>query len=288
MTTRVMYDSTTADDCPPGADLYAGYISGTWLTYDRLLQLYGSSKMVSVSVTAAQAAEVLDIESGDATPDQAPSWWQRSRQADVERPCCYCNQSTEPAVDEALHAAGVPTTQACFWIATLDGTIVQGVTPHGYPIVACQNQGQAQTGGHYDSSVVFDDSWPTGDVPMDQSQLAAWMADIEARVAGMAKTLSSGQPLQGATMYYGVTDPAGAAAQVAGMKQDPQATGNTMFSTISGVDKNATYPLPVPAGPVGPVGPPGPQGPPGTPGAVADHHHDLTVTAAGSTSGRKP
>lgn len=167
-----MYDSTTADDCPSDGDLYLGYVNGRWATYGRLVTLYGRMKVVPCSVNAFQAAAVCDTEPGDATPDQAPHFWSISRQAGFVKPCIYCDRSEEAAVDQALFAAGIPVDQACLGIATLDGSIVSGKTAHGYDIVFCQNRGSAQTGGHYDSSVVFDNAWPWYNVvPTDPPSL---------------------------------------------------------------------------------------------------------------------
>lgn len=167
--TRTMYDSTTAGDCPRDGDLYAGYIDGRYADYGAMVQDFPDRGHVRISVDASgSAADVLDVENGDATPAQAPGWVGRQRALGTARPTLYCNRGNEGAVDQALHDAGVAAGDAAFWIATLDGTMVSGATAHGYPIVACQSEGSAQTGGHYDRSVVFDAAWPGAAAPAPQ------------------------------------------------------------------------------------------------------------------------
>ena len=158
---RTMYDSTTAGDCPDDGDLYAGYIDGHYNDYGAMVEAFPGKEHVRISVNAfGPDADVLDVDNGDATPEQAPGWVSRQHAAGVAVPTVYCNRGNEGAIDQALHDAGIATDRVAFWLATLDGEEVTGTTAHGYAIVACQIEGQAMTGKHYDRSVVYDDGWP--------------------------------------------------------------------------------------------------------------------------------
>src|ERR1051326_834381 len=158
---RTMYDSTTAGDCPDDGDLYAGYIDGHYNDYGAMVEAFPGKEHVRISVNAfGPDADVLDVENGDATPEQAPGWVSRQHAAGVAVPTVYCNRGNEGAIDQALHDAGIATDRVAFWLATLDGEEVTGTTAHGYAIVACQIEGQAMTGKHYDRSIVYDDGWP--------------------------------------------------------------------------------------------------------------------------------
>lgn len=161
MTDRTMYDSTTAGDCPADGDLYAGYINGEYADYGAMAQAFPDKTHVRISVDAWHGpADVLDVENGDATPDQAPGWVNKQRGMGVAFPLCYCNRGNEGAVTAALRGAGLTGAECGLWVATLDGSVVGPGDVDGFPIVACQYQGQAQTGGHYDRSVVFSSTWP--------------------------------------------------------------------------------------------------------------------------------
>jgi hypothetical protein len=170
--TRTMYDSTTAGDCPSDGDLYAGYVDGVFADFGDMVRLHPGKRYVRISVSAfGGPADMLDVENEDATPEQAPGWVNRMRASDVLLPAIYCNRGNEDEVAAALEGAHIPTTAVVLVVATLDGTETGPVTVRGYRVVACQNRGPAQTGGHYDASVVYADDWmPTTAAPLPQFQ----------------------------------------------------------------------------------------------------------------------
>jgi hypothetical protein len=118
-----MYDSTNAADVPSGGSLYAGYINGKYQSYYGMVQRFGTNNVLSITVMAHTgltdgwvAADILDIESGDALPSEAPGWVTEMR--DLARPIitCYCSRKgTWPATLAAFQAAKVPLPD--FWIA---------------------------------------------------------------------------------------------------------------------------------------------------------------------------
>jgi hypothetical protein len=149
---RTMFDSTTAGDIPETATLVAGYVDGTWPWSPADWALFPAATLVRIAVWASTGdGQVLDVETGNATPEQAPGWVQRRREAGVD-PTVYCNESTWPAVRAAFTAQGV--REPHWWIAHYESA---AVIPAG--AVALQYADEAQTGAHYDLSVVAD-YWP--------------------------------------------------------------------------------------------------------------------------------
>jgi hypothetical protein len=158
--TRVMRDSTDPGDIPPGADIVALYTDGAYAQPESAFDAFPGAARCHIAVNAWTApAELGDCEQGDMTPVQTPGWVSRQWAHGIALPAVYCNRGNLDAVDEALHTSGVPVDRVGIVVATLDGSVVEGVTKNGYRIVACQDKGEAQTGGHYDESVVFADDW---------------------------------------------------------------------------------------------------------------------------------
>jgi hypothetical protein len=69
-----MYDSVTPEAMPRGGQLYAGYLNGRWPTFSELPGLFGGKLYVSITITPASMADVLDVETGDATIGDIDSW----------------------------------------------------------------------------------------------------------------------------------------------------------------------------------------------------------------------
>ena len=150
--TRMMYDGVNAGSVPAGAAIYAGYVDGNWQSYDALAAEYPGALHVSICVTSGDDARVLDVESGDATPDEAPAWAARQRAAGTAYPVVYMNESTWSAVQSAFSDQGVAAP--LYWVASYvdDPTKVPDL-PDG--AIALQYYDY----GGYDASVVAD-YWP--------------------------------------------------------------------------------------------------------------------------------
>jgi hypothetical protein len=167
--TRTMYDSVTAAAIPTSAAVVAGYCdqirlppwsAADWARFPNAIKVRIAKKPTT------NDGHVLDVETGDATPAQAPGWV-RLRRAAGGDPTIYCNASALAGVQAAFTAAGVP--QPHYWIAQWDGN---ATLPAG--VVAKQYQSNAQ----YDLSVVAD-VWPGVDdqqeddlTPQQAQQLA--------------------------------------------------------------------------------------------------------------------
>jgi hypothetical protein len=150
--TRMMYDGVTADTVPAGAAIYAGYVDGNWQSYDALVAAYPSARHVAICVTSSDDARVLDVESGDATPDEAPAWAARQRAAGNPYPVVYMDESAWSTVQTAFSDQGVAAP--LYWVASYvdDPTKVPDL-PDG--AIALQFYDY----GGYDASVAAD-YWP--------------------------------------------------------------------------------------------------------------------------------
>jgi hypothetical protein len=164
--TRVMRDSTVPTDIPlEGCDFFAGYVNGneskwpatSWSRFPENSTLKGDV------LGNSPAADFYDVEVGNPTDTpgfpvtvkvvgQALEWKDRTY-----LPILYCNRSTLTPLFDAMNAKGYYVNKHFkLWIATLDGTeTVEDMTG----VFAIQYKGQKQTGGHYDESLVYDDTF---------------------------------------------------------------------------------------------------------------------------------
>lgn len=146
---RTMYDSVNPENIPTSATLVAGYVDGLYRWSDADWARFPNSIHVRIACFAStNDGVVLDVETGDATPAQAPGWVQRRRAVGID-PTIYCNTTIWPQVVAAFINAGVP--QPHYWIAAYPGigpTLYAGSVAHQYA-----------DPGPYDLSVVAD-YWP--------------------------------------------------------------------------------------------------------------------------------
>ena len=96
-------------------------------------------------------------------------------------PVIYCSRTLLTPVFNALNAAGMRVVRDFrLWPATLDGTRkladMTGVT-------AVQARGEAQTGGHYDESDVYDDAWLAPPTPVGPFEHHTKAGDTWAKIA---------------------------------------------------------------------------------------------------------
>jgi len=122
---RKMYDALTAANitkASPPPDLVAGYIDKIrlepWSAAD-WARFPGLPKVEIVKKASTNAGHVLDVEPGDATPEQAPGWAAMRRRAGFAHPVIYCNRSTWPLVRKAF--ADQHIDPPLYWIATASG-----------------------------------------------------------------------------------------------------------------------------------------------------------------------
>jgi hypothetical protein len=123
----VMYDSTELDQIPHSALAVAGYAGGAWPTYHELAGRWPHSHLLSIAISASEDAECLDIENGDATPDQAPDWYHRQIARGVVKPVFYTSQSRVQEVIDVLARAGISRDRYRIWDAHY--TYIPHITP---------------------------------------------------------------------------------------------------------------------------------------------------------------
>jgi hypothetical protein len=108
---RTMFDAITVADIPADATMVAGYIDGHYANLPEMQARFPHATVVSVTVTGGDA-DVLDIENGDATPQDAPGWIDAHPHGSL-----YCDESTWPAVQAAFGSRPLPP----IWVAAYDG-----------------------------------------------------------------------------------------------------------------------------------------------------------------------
>jgi hypothetical protein len=159
---RLGRDSTTLADIPvAGTQLVMVYANGLYrvLLQDVVAHFGPSMPVVWIDVNGSDVyADVLDVETGDATPAGAVVWVKaKLLTKPVYPPVIYCNRATLTPLFNAMGAAGLHVgTHFRLWVATLDGT---RTVPDMTGVTAVQYAGEPQTGHHYDESIVYDDAW---------------------------------------------------------------------------------------------------------------------------------
>jgi hypothetical protein len=143
-----MYDAVNVEGIPSEAVMVAGYVNGLYSNLTQLDSRFPKALHIGISVSAHEnTGLVLDVETGDASPSEAPAWVQMRRKEGVN-PTVYCNASTWLAVKQAFYTAGV--AEPNYWIADYDNdpTIPTGAIAKQY-----------SSNSQYDVSSVAD-YWP--------------------------------------------------------------------------------------------------------------------------------
>jgi hypothetical protein len=188
--TRVMFDSVTPDAIPlTGARLVAGYATGPFANLTALHARFPRLPVVSIDTDGSDpAADVRDWETGDKSGSLQDWVIAHNRAATRKTAVVYCNRST---IGEVRLVTGTQVLGVDYWlwIATLDGSVFG---PAAYPgVIACQDLGATQTGGNYDSSVVFADWWKTSPIvtpgPPPRNKL---VTELESSVTGIEDVIA--------------------------------------------------------------------------------------------------
>lgn len=108
---KVTYDSVTAANIPEGS-LAFSYANGRYANTTAISQRATVVGQVDVSNSSTAPYRWLDIENGDATPDDAAGFMRRGGTG------VYCSESAWPTVINALNAAGYNAGTVPFWIAS--------------------------------------------------------------------------------------------------------------------------------------------------------------------------
>lgn len=142
----------------PDAAKVAGYIDGTYAWSRADWDLFPHADHVTIAVRAStNAGDVLDVERGDASPDQAHGWIAMRKAAGLYRPTVYCSRSVIPAV-RAGTGAFILGKDYDIWVADYTGQPHQVAAP-GSPAATCAATQYESTPG-WDATAVFDQGWP--------------------------------------------------------------------------------------------------------------------------------
>lgn len=128
-----MYDDVNISLIPSNAEAVAGYVGGLFPTFASLVIRFPHAKHLSIAVNASEDADCLDVENGDAKPEDVAVWVRRQQKRGVQRPCIYASLSTMPSILARLKAAGITRAEVRLWVAWYVG---HPVLPAGFD--ACQ------------------------------------------------------------------------------------------------------------------------------------------------------
>lgn len=152
---QTAYDSTNPFAIPVNAEVVCGYVDGIYVWSQVAWARFPNSLKVTIAVSAQTDADVLDVETGDASPDEAPAWAVRQRERGAN-PTVYCSRlATWPPTLAAFQDAGVAQPQ--YWIADYTDAA------HLVPGSVC-TQWSGTTTGPYDISIT-NGVWPNNPTP---------------------------------------------------------------------------------------------------------------------------
>lgn len=147
-------------------ELVAGYTNGSYAWTADDWARFPKQSHVTIDVNGSNpAADVLDVEPGDATPNDSAAWVRNKLlQHPSYPPILYVNRSNITAVFNAQAAAGHKIVRDFrLWVATLDGSM--GI-PDMTGVTAIQYASSAMTHTNVDLSLVFDGAFkPVGPTP---------------------------------------------------------------------------------------------------------------------------
>lgn len=275
-------DSTDFNSLPPGKGVYGAYDDGNWQTYQKTFAAYSTDSLVlALTVNPIdEFGDVLDVETGDAQPFDAPHWVAMRRRAGHPNPGVYCSESVWTAVQQQFDKAGV--AQPWYWIAGYPGSVGAG---NLYPGALAH---QFIDHGSWDESVFVDFipglDKPTAagaDVPTSTDVVDQWTVPGSNGAAyfnlmgdGGLDAYGSAVPSQleyvacandGARFHFGPSVTPGIISYPGLPAADRE---GTRYFVAMAVLAYAGAPVGEgPQGKEGPAGPAGPAGPQGAPGA---------------------
>lgn len=152
-----MYDSVNPESIPTYATVVAGYVDGLYEWTPAGWARFPNARHVRIAVFAStDDGQVLDVETGDATPVQAPGWVRMRRESANQASgpiTVYCDVSNWPAVRGAFAEQGVDEPD--YWIAHYDGVaeLLAGAVAKQFQSIAA-----------WDVSITAD-PWPSAPAP---------------------------------------------------------------------------------------------------------------------------
>lgn len=216
-----MADSVNPQSLPGGFDLYGGYDDGAYNNVVAIKERFPDKTVLAFTVFASDDfGDCLDVESGDATPGEAPGWVQQRRAAGHKGPLVYMSESA--------------------WLQVRQAFQDQKVTEPGYIVAAYPGEGaiippgavghQWIDRGPYDESVMDDylpgiDPAPPAPPKKDEEDMPLYITNSKGTGFVVATDLSSKR---------GVIDGEDAGALLATGLYERVAMTDAMLDTIPG------------------------------------------------------
>jgi hypothetical protein len=139
----VMFDSVEAHLIPTDAPAVAGYVDGAFENYNELKDRFPHAKHASIAVRSSSDADILDVERGDASPDQVPDWVKRQLNHrktgakpglyNTKKPVAYGAVSTVVEIVHHLRMAGLLDEVELLSAHVGQGEHICGPKTCGYP-----------------------------------------------------------------------------------------------------------------------------------------------------------
>jgi len=181
----------------PDATRVAGYDNGAYAWTKAEWDLFPHADHIHISVTAnANTGDVLDVETGDASPDQTHGWISMRKSAGLFRPTIYCSLDTVQAVRDGTREY-ILNKDYDIWVARYDGSTLNvyvGTVAKQYAALT-----------DYDLSVVYDTNWPYRKAPASTPQPTnSWPANVVLVYGNQGEAVRALQQALHNTGIYGV------------------------------------------------------------------------------------
>jgi len=181
-----MYDGINTDAATiarefPDAAKVAYYIDGLYAWSQADVDLFPHAGHVTIAVRAStNAGDVLDVENGDASPDEAEAWIAMRKEAGLFRPTIYCSRSVVPAVRSGT-GKYILGRDYDIWVADYDGVLASPAVPGLPPGTFAAKQ--YRDAADFDVSDVYDAEWPhrTPPAPPQPTWAQLWPAALVLR-----------------------------------------------------------------------------------------------------------
>lgn len=182
--TRLMFDSTNMDAIPADAKIVAGYPHAFPTDYGR----FPNALQVRIDQHGNHADDchVADVENGAISISTVRQWvesWHLLHPNGLaavngffDQPTVYSSESNMKATMGALVGLSYD-----FWVASWDigPTVIPGTNLHQY----ASPTSNPPSGGDYDLSVVYDDTWGVRPLPVSPAWIVQAVADTKALLA---------------------------------------------------------------------------------------------------------
>lgn len=184
-----MFDAVDLANMPAGEQAYAGYTGGNWPTFPQLQRMFPGAWLLSIAISAAEDADALDVETGDATIGDIPGWFRRQEARGRWRPVIYHSVSGTDQVAAVMTGNGFPRSSYRLWSAHYQaGEHICGPATCRLTAVACDGTQWTDTalGRSLDQSTLLDGFFAGHTLP-PPPPAADWTARMIANLPELAE-----------------------------------------------------------------------------------------------------